>query len=366
MKVDKVLEKILESSSEVINNIGKRFPRYLKSLNVDFRPLPEPQVVEIGAVDGGNHIIEFLGLDVILVSAAGIYFPTHEHHEIVDDFDVLYLTEMYKNSQNLAGFLRDTLEVQQAMKLLDFNPKFVFLDGTLSRLVAPSMPRTIWALLREEQGITDVDSADESVSVTQLHYRTVLNFIETLHEFLVKCKQKNIPAIGIAKDSRVALLGKAVSTKPSDKNYTLSDVVLISEKFRGKTGYVSPFPTLINPNHVGQVQRHLRDLGYYHHQGQYLDVFYTSYVILKAGHPAFRIEIPAWALDRWEEIIATIHGWHDNNGFIIPAHHTHKEAHVPPDLVDLVTNLLQSQIASAERHENLQLILREKRRTLIG
>ncbi len=365
LEVDKVLKKILESSSEILNQIGERFPRYLNNLNIDLKELPEPQVAEIGAVDGGNHIIEFLGLDVILVSAAGVYFPINKQHVIVDDFNVLYLTEMYKNSQNLAGFMRDTLEIQQAIKLLDFNPQFIFLDGTLSRLAGPSMPRTVWALLRQEQGASTTDPVEAS-SITQLHYKTVLKFAEIFHELLVKCRKRDIPIIGIAKDSRVSLLGRSTQSQPSDKNYTISDVVLISEKFRGQTGYVEPFPTLVNPNDVGQVQQQLRYLGYYNYQGEWLDAFYTSYVILKAGHPAFRVEIPSWALDRWEEIITVIHGWHDNNGFIIPAHHTHKEAHIPPDLVNLVTNLLQSTSSSSERGKSLHLMLREKRRTLIG
>ncbi len=365
MEIDKVLKKILESSVEVINELGNDFPQYLKNLTIDFNPLPSPELPEIGAVDGGNHIIEFLGLDVILVSAAGVYFPINTQHEIVNDFDVMFLTEMYKNNQNLASFLRDTLEIQQAIKLIDFKPKMIFLDGTLSRLAGPSIPRTVWALLKQTQDVNTTET-ENALSLTHLHYKLVLKFVQTFHELLVKCRQQDIPVVGIAKDSRVSLLGRSAQTQLGAEKYIVSDVVLISEKFRGQTGYVDPFPTLVNPREVSPVQQQIRQLGHYNYQGEWLDVFYTSYVILKPGYPAFRVEIPSWALDRWEEIIAAIHGWHDNNGFVIPAHHTHKEAHIPPELVELVTNLLQSTSTSSDRGKRLFLMLREKRRTYIG
>ncbi len=360
MEVDKVVKKILESSTEIIDKISKQLPRHLKNLKINFKELPSPVPSEIGAVDGGNHVIEFMGLDVILVSAAGIYFPLNTQHQSVSDFDVHYLTEMYRNIQNYAGFLRDTMEIQQAIELLKFQPKMIFLDGTLSRLTAPSIPRTVWALLRQEEG----KMTEDETPMVQRHYNVLLTFVEKLHELLVRCRNQNIPVVGVAKDSRVSLLGKTLGNKLKD-DIKLSDVILISEKFRGQTGYVEPFPTNLNPNEVSQVQQRLRELGFFNHKGEWLDVFYTSYIILKAGHPAFRVEIPSWALDQWHKILETIHGWHDNNGFIIPAHHTHKEAHVPPDLIELVTKILQGS-TSTEKSKELHLMLREKRRTVIG
>lgn len=265
----------------------------------------------IGSVDGGSQSYDFTAVSVIFVQASGTVFIQEmrpEWHELKK----IHLSSATSNLSRYKAIYRDILEIKVARALLKDDPEIILLDGVHGSYFSRGFPETIWQRLRDQNG--EIYPHQPGFDFLEAYDHFFLEYSKLIDS----CLKKDILLLGVAKDSRYKRL---VDSFDIPNVIGITDPVLVKWNYGGKTGYTDPFPTKPFIDNISQMRwRKLKITNIKANP-------FTSYFQISSKSIPFRVDILAEQVNRIEEIAEIIVTYHDGNGFLLPPHFAHKQAH---------------------------------------
>ncbi len=330
----------------------KKIMKEIKDIDCPFFELPsEVKPRKIAALDGGGFSQDLVGVTIVPSRAAGAIFEKNKDPIWIEKTDLEILT-IEEDPKNFGALLRDILEIEVALELVEKKPDLIFLDGSITNFAYKGIPQSIRYSLQEGKEI------DED-SLGYRFYDLFLRFIRSAYKLVIECIEKDILLIGVSKDSRANILVKHLFK--NKKNFpAICDTTFVQIKAKGKSGFTKPIEFTPNIRKVRQSIWKEADV----FQEKNLQSFYLSYFILNEGSQPIRVDTLLPQRERLKEIQDALVTYHDGYGFITPAYLTHKRAHMDSNYGKRIINLIIEKVFD-DSAEIYQAFLSQQRRDII-
>ena len=349
--ITSTFESDIVAKAKLARKSLKDIVKSIKSLEVDFYPLPEEGPArKIAALDGGGYSEDFVGITVMPARAAGAIFEQNKDPVWIEENDVEILT-MEDDSKNYGALFRDLLEVKVALQLMEKKPDILFLDGSITNFAYKGIPHSLRFSIDDVNTIEDGSYIDKFLNL----YR---EFIQSAYKLITKCIETDVILVGVSKDSRADILGKHLFARK--KKMQFNDVTLVNVIANGRTGFTKPIEFTPKISDLRRTIWKASDV----FQEKEIQSFYLSYFILKESALPVRIDSLIPQKKFLKDIQKALVTYHDGNGFITPAYLTHNRAHMKQDLGQRIIDYIAEEVFD-ESPEIYQSFFAKRRRDVI-
>ncbi|MHA1269156.1 MAG: DNA double-strand break repair nuclease NurA [Candidatus Helarchaeota archaeon] len=336
-KVREEALKAIDVYREILNDISK--------IKLIFNELPHIiKEKKVAALDGSEGYSNLFGSTIIISRAAGAIFERGKTVEPIELMDY-YITSLERDIDRFSNLCRDIQEFRIALKLLEFSPEVLIMDGSLAGYFKRGLPMSILHSINEKN-ISHVSIKEYVDKYTE--------YMILLDKILKKCRENDVLLIGIVKDSRVKYLVEHFKIKSM-----ITDYSLLKYKMIGKTGYTPPID--IDSKPLKQVISFLETNKIYEAD---LTNFKLFYIKLKEFSDPIRVDFTSWQQDRFNEIISLLETYHDGNGFILTAHLVHSWAVLKEEVKDRIIDMIKKEILELDSDVYNSIFTPQRRDTI--